>query len=202
MVKYYGYVRALDVGYPPAKTPEESRGIISLASRNVMAATGVISYARFRRVKTPKGKSFWGTLTNLSAARDKIQGFEGGTWEGWPASLVSSYLKLNVGKEHKSPRIATNITSYRRNYPISGRGDIGVYDCSLPVIRLTRGKGMMPGILYRLPPLVHADFSDATQHLLALEACKILRGPSKRLRGSFGGLSRLQYLQYPKSIIM
>ncbi|KAG2360049.1 hypothetical protein BDR07DRAFT_173822 [Suillus spraguei] len=67
MVKYWGYVvsdswfyqRALDVGYPPAKTLEESRGIISLASRDVMAATGVLSYARIRRVKTPKGKSFW-----------------------------------------------------------------------------------------------------------------------------------------------
>ncbi|KAG1809793.1 uncharacterized protein HD556DRAFT_1302222 [Suillus plorans] len=67
MVKYYGYVvsdswlhqRALDIGYPPAKTSEESRDIIRLASRDVMGATGVLLYTRFRRVKTPKGRSFW-----------------------------------------------------------------------------------------------------------------------------------------------
>ncbi|KAG1799919.1 uncharacterized protein HD556DRAFT_1305427 [Suillus plorans] len=67
MVKYYGYLvsdswlhqRALDVGYPPAKTPEDSDDIISLASIDVMAETGVLSYARVRRIKTPKGKYFW-----------------------------------------------------------------------------------------------------------------------------------------------
>jgi hypothetical protein len=67
MVKYFGYImsdswlhqKALDIGYPPAKTPEDLDDNISLASINVMAATGVISYARVRRVKTPKGKYFW-----------------------------------------------------------------------------------------------------------------------------------------------
>jgi hypothetical protein len=67
MVKYCGYLlteswlhqRALDMGYPPAKTSEDSRGILSLVSRNVMAVTGVLSYARVRRIKTPKGKYFW-----------------------------------------------------------------------------------------------------------------------------------------------
>ncbi|KAG1732977.1 hypothetical protein EDB19DRAFT_1242276 [Suillus lakei] len=67
MVKYCGYLvsdswlhqRALDVGYPPAKTAEDSREIIRLASRDVMAATGVLTYTRFRLVKTPKGKYFW-----------------------------------------------------------------------------------------------------------------------------------------------
>ncbi|KAG2351379.1 hypothetical protein BDR07DRAFT_1409982 [Suillus spraguei] len=67
MVKYCGYLltdswlrqRALDTGYPPAKTPEDMDDILSIASIDVMASTGILSYARVRRVKTPKGKYFW-----------------------------------------------------------------------------------------------------------------------------------------------
>ncbi|KAG2072214.1 hypothetical protein BDR04DRAFT_1096768 [Suillus decipiens] len=47
------------MGHPPAKTPEDSRDILSLVSRNVMATSGVLSYARVRRMKTSKGKRFW-----------------------------------------------------------------------------------------------------------------------------------------------
>ncbi|KAG2051747.1 hypothetical protein BDR06DRAFT_1022420 [Suillus hirtellus] len=67
MVKYYGYLvrdswlkqRALDVGHPPAKTPEDTSNMILLGSRDVMARTGVLAYTSFRRVKNPKGKYFW-----------------------------------------------------------------------------------------------------------------------------------------------
>jgi hypothetical protein len=67
MVKYCGYLvsdswlkqRALDVGHPPAKTPEDTSNMILLGSRDVMARTGVLPYTSFRRVKTPKGKYFW-----------------------------------------------------------------------------------------------------------------------------------------------
>ncbi|KAG1904435.1 uncharacterized protein F5891DRAFT_977289 [Suillus fuscotomentosus] len=64
--KYFGYLitegwlhqKALDLGYPPAQTPEGSYNIRSAVPRNVMAAAGVLSYARVRRIKTPKGKHF------------------------------------------------------------------------------------------------------------------------------------------------
>ncbi|KAG2361281.1 hypothetical protein BDR07DRAFT_1409976 [Suillus spraguei] len=67
MVKYCGYLltdswlrqRALDMGYPPPKTLQDSNGIVELASMQVMARAGIFSYARVRRVKTPKGKYFW-----------------------------------------------------------------------------------------------------------------------------------------------
>ncbi|KAG1864037.1 hypothetical protein C8R48DRAFT_672757 [Suillus tomentosus] len=66
MVKYFGYLitegwlhqKALDLGYPPAQTPEDSYNIFSAVPRNVMAAAGVLSYARVRRIKTPQGKYF------------------------------------------------------------------------------------------------------------------------------------------------
>jgi hypothetical protein len=67
MVKYCGYLvsdswlkqRALDVGHPPAKAPEDTSNMILLGSRDLMARTGVLPYTSFRRVKTPKGKYFW-----------------------------------------------------------------------------------------------------------------------------------------------
>ncbi|KAG1870531.1 hypothetical protein C8R48DRAFT_670876 [Suillus tomentosus] len=67
MVKYFGYLitegwlhqKALDLGYPPAQTPEDSRNIRTTVPLNVMAAAGVLSYARLRAIKTPKGKHFW-----------------------------------------------------------------------------------------------------------------------------------------------
>ncbi|KAG2074196.1 hypothetical protein BDR04DRAFT_1151286 [Suillus decipiens] len=67
MVKYCGYLltdswlrqRALDMGYPPPKTPQDMNDIIELASMQVMARTGIFSSARVRRVKNSKGTYFW-----------------------------------------------------------------------------------------------------------------------------------------------
>lgn len=74
------------------------------------------STPRFAMWKRSRGKVF-GTLSSprqilidqRTAARAKIQGFEGCTTEGWSALLVSKFLKHNVSDLCTSPMEVTNI---------------------------------------------------------------------------------------------
>jgi hypothetical protein len=67
MVRYCGYLvrdewlyqRGVDLGHPRPVTIEDQMDMLLMASEDVMIATNVYRYTKFRRVKTSKGTKFW-----------------------------------------------------------------------------------------------------------------------------------------------